>query len=182
MRLELDLDPGDWEDYKTAQLGDLKRVGVVVPGQPVGISHFVRLGVHTDDGQAVVVMTPWLIWKAATRALTERLGEDQAPAPAPEPSGLLTVIEAAMNQHEHHWGLGPDHADGTDAEAWRDDAGESRHMATDAAMRGELTWAHTLLEAVHAAMAAEEPAELCEALARVTGAAANWMNILKERS
>ncbi|MGR6922613.1 hypothetical protein ACU635_50880 [[Actinomadura] parvosata] len=187
MRLELDLSPGGWPDYKGAG-GDLKRVGVLIPTEPVGVAAFVRLGVLTDDGQALTVLTPWLIWKAAHRALAEHFGE-QAPAaptinlaPPPDRPPVLDDVEDAMREHQHRWGLDTSHPDGTDAEAWQDDAADSRHQATSAAMTGDITWAHTLLEAVHAALAAEKPEDLTAELARVAGAAANWMNTLKERS
>ena len=40
MRLELDLSPGDWADYKQALVADLKRVGVVTPTEPeIGRAH-----------------------------------------------------------------------------------------------------------------------------------------------
>jgi hypothetical protein len=188
MRLELDLSPEDWGDYKTAPLGDLKRVGVVIPREPVGISHFIRLGVLTDDGKPVVVMTPWLIWKAAHQALLNHFGERPpvgAPAinlaPPAERPPVLDVVEEAMRQHQQHWGLDVSHPDGTDTDTWRADADDSRGQATHAAMTGDITWAHTLLEAVHAAMASEKPEDLTAELARVAGAAANWIEAIKER-
>ncbi|MGP4092985.1 hypothetical protein [Nonomuraea sp. KM90] len=179
MRLELDLSPDDWDDYKGAG-GDLKRVGVLTPVEPVGVKHFVRLGVLTDDGQAFTVMTPWLIWQAAHRALALRLGETPAPEPveyegvvlgeeaAPDPDpGVLPDIAAAIDAHTHRWGLGPGHPDGTDPDGWADLSKDARADATAAAMTGELTWAHTLLEAVHGALATEDPGELSQALAAI---------------
>jgi hypothetical protein len=178
VKLELDLSPNDWADYKQAPIGDLKRVGVVTPTEPVGIRHFVRLGVLVD-GRPAVVMTPWLIWKAAHRALSERLGE-AAPEPAAYPP-VLDVIEEAMRQHEQRWGLGPEHHDGTSA-AWREDADAARHEATKYAVEGGLTWAHVLIEGVYAALAADDPTELTAALARVAGCAANWIEAINGRA
>jgi hypothetical protein len=188
MRLELDLSPDDWADYKGAA-GDLKRVGVLIPVEPVGVRAFVRLGVSTDDGQAVTVLTPWLIWKAAHQALLNHFGE-QPPAGAPainlappvERPPVLDVVDEAMRQHEQQWGLGPEHPDGTDTDAWQEDADDSRQAATNAALAGELTWAHVLLEGVHAAMASEKPEDLTAALARVAGTAANWIEAIKDRT
>ena len=116
MRLELDLSPDDWADYKGAG-GDLKRVGVLTPVEPVGVKHFVRLGVLTDDGQALTVLTPWLIWQAAHRALVQRLGEDHLPAaaaPEPEVPPVLAAVQEAMAAHGKKWGLDAVHQDGTD--------------------------------------------------------------------
>jgi hypothetical protein len=73
MRLELDLSPGDWADYKQALVADLKRVGVVTPTEPVGIAHFVRLGVLTDDGDRVVVTVEGQRAAAIIRSWPEEL-------------------------------------------------------------------------------------------------------------
>ncbi|MDX3109687.1 hypothetical protein [Nonomuraea angiospora] len=182
MRLELDLSADDWTDYADAPLGDLKRVGVVIPTEDVGIRQFVRLGVRTDDGKLVTVMTPWLIWRAANEALTRHLGE-AAPEPAPdELPPVLATTQEAMTAHGKKWGLEASHPDGTDREAWQEDAEYSRDAATKAALSGELTWAHTLLEAVHAALAAEDQGELSQALAAVAGTAANWMDAIDGRT
>ena len=191
MRLELDLSPDDWADYKGAG-GDLKRVGVLTPVEPVGVTHFVRLGVLTDDGQALTVLTPWLIWQAAHRALAQHLGETPAPEPArheavvvgeeavPDPT-VLADVAAAIDAHAHRWGLGPEHDDGTST-SWADDAKGVRHEATEAALDGSLTWSHTLLEATYAVMASQDPAELRQALAAVAGTAANWMTAIDGRN
>ena len=189
MRLELDLSPDDWDDYKSAG-GDLKRVGVLIPVEPVGVRAFVRLGVRTDDGQALTVLTPWLIWQAAHRALAERLGETPAREPAEvigedtalDPPPVLAAIQEAMAGHGRRWDLTPEHHDGTDADEWGGSAMSARADATEAAMTGDLTWAHTLLEAVHAALATEDQGELSQALAAVAGTAANWMTAIDERA
>lgn len=202
MRLELDLSPDDWADYKQALVADLKRVGVVTPTEPVGIAHFVRLGAVMDDGKPVVVMTPWLIWQAAHRALAEHLGQtpapepeyegvvlgedaapaEQEPAPTPDLTPALAAIVEAMDAHARRWGLGPEHLDGTDPAAWREPAERSRAAATEAALLGELTWAHTFLEAADAAMATDDPAALRQALAVVAGTAAAWMEAIDGRA
>lgn len=184
MKLELDLTAGDWTDYTQAPIADLKRVGVLIPVESVGIRHFVRLGA-VADGKPVVVVTPWQIWAAATEALADRLGKGR-PEPATEPRqqqpAVMADIETAITEHGHQWGLGPEHHDGTDHEGWTQLAGESHADATGAAMIGELTWAHTFLEAAHAAMATEDPAELRKALAKVAGTAAAWMSAIDGRT
>jgi len=201
MRLELDLSPGDWADYKAARVADLKRVGVITPREPVGVAHFVRLGAVDDDGRPVVVMTPWLVWQAAHRALAEHLGAapapveyegvvlgedaapaEQEPAPTPDLTPALAAIVEAMDAHARRWGLGPEHLDGTDPAAWSEPAERSRAAATEAALAGELTWAHTFLEAADAAMATDDPAVLRAALATVAGTAAAWMAALDGRT
>lgn len=190
MRLELDLESGDWDDYKQAPLGDLKRVGVVVPTESVGISRFVRLGVLTDEGKPVMVMAPWLIWQAAHRALAGHLRVDQpghtreqeqVTEPVEVPA-VLADVEAAMDDHTRQWDLTTSDVDGTDPDGWADAAKDARAEATAAAMSGELTWAHTLMEAFYTAMAIEDPDELRQALARVAGTAANWSAAINERT
>ncbi|MEU4578980.1 hypothetical protein [Nonomuraea sp. NPDC023979] len=187
MRLELDLSPDDWADYKGAPLAEMKRVGVLTPAEPVGVRHFVRQGVLVD-GQLVTVVTPWVMWQAAHRALAERLGEDPVPTAVPEPAEpaelppVLAAVQEAMAAHDKQWGLGPEHLDGTDPDEWRDSANWSRLAATEAAMTGELTWAHTLLEAVHAALVMEDPVELRQALAAVAGTASAWIKAIDGRT
>ncbi|MER7063980.1 hypothetical protein [Streptomyces albidoflavus] len=181
MRLELDLDPGDWADYGTAPVADLKRVGITIPTEPVGIRHFVRLGAIAD-GKPILVVTPWQVWAAATKALAERLGEQLPELEPAELPGVLADVQNAMREHDTRWGLDASHPDGTDTTAWQEDAEYSRDAATKAAMTGEITWAHTLLEAAHAALATEDPAELRQALARVAGCAASWMSALNGRT
>ncbi|MEV1245140.1 hypothetical protein [Nonomuraea sp. NPDC049750] len=181
MKLELDLTAGDWTDYTQAPIADLKRVGVLIPVEPVGIRQFVRLGA-VADGKPVVVVTPWQIWAAAHRALADRLGEPAPEPAAAEPLGVLVDVQGAMRQHEHRWGLGPEHEDGTDREAWQEDVDYSHDAATKAALAGEITWAHTLLEAVYGALATEDAGELRQALALVAATAANWMGAIDGRT
>lgn len=186
MKLELDLSPGDWADYGQAAIADLKRIGVLTPPNR-GIREFVRLGVLVD-GRPAVVQTPWLIWQAANEALTRHFGAPQPPAtaPAPEPATpelppVLADIAAAMAEHARRWDLDASHEDGTDPEGWQPLAAESREDATGAALTGNITWAHTFLEAVHAALATDDPAELRQALAAVAGCTASWMAAIDSR-
>lgn len=188
MKLELDLSADDWKDYARAPVGGLKRVGVLIPREPVGVSAFVRLGVETDDGQRTTVLTPWLVWKAAHRALAERFGEaspepgpEPEPEPLAEPPAVLAAVADAMAEHARRWGLGPEHEDGTQA-GWSDDAEEVRREATAAAVNGTLTWSHAYLEAAYSVMAITDPGELRKALARVAGTAAAWMAAIDGRT
>lgn len=185
MKLELDLSPGDWDDYAKASIADLKRVGVLIPVEPVGIRAFVRLAT-VAGGEPVVVVTPWLIWKAATEALARHFGEappeaGAVPEPAPALPGVLGDVASAIAEHERRWGLGPDHDDGT-SHGWQQDADDTRREATDLAVEGAVTWGHVLLEATYAAMAIEDPAELRKALGRVAGTAAAWMTAIDGRT
>lgn len=180
MKLELDLSADDWKDYAQSPIGDLKRVGVVTPTLDVGIRQFVRLGVLAD-GKPVVVMTPWLIWKAANEALARHLGERTDPEPAKLP-GVLAGVQDAMRDHASRWGLDASHPDGTDPEAWKATAEQSRQVATMSAFAGEVTWAHTFIEAADAVMATDDPTQLRQALAAVAGCVANWMTAIDRRA
>ncbi|MEV0616130.1 hypothetical protein AB0I81_22645 [Nonomuraea sp. NPDC050404] len=175
MRLELDLSGEAWPEYGSDS-AVVKRAGVVAGDIP-----HVRLAATTGQGPATLTL-PWPLWQAAHRKLAEHFGEQSGATASTDRSPVLDAIEEAMREHEHRWGLGPDHPDGTDSEEWTDTAEQSLKAAIDAAIEGELTWAHAFVEAADAVMATDDPTELIAALARVAGAAATWIEAIKERS